>query len=121
MLNLLISILGDSFDKLRSESVEHDCIEMMEIIMELEILMFWKRDLNSKRYMQVCYDSGLENAQIDWEGRFKSVSSLIKKCHEEDKQNFKSVQEKLKEIETLKVHYLTLSRRLEVLDKVVFK
>ena len=39
ILNLLISILGDSFDSFQAVSIEIDCLDMVELIIELETMM----------------------------------------------------------------------------------
>ena len=46
MLNLLISILGDSFDRFQVSAPEIDFLEMAEALSEFETIMFWKRKMN---------------------------------------------------------------------------
>ena len=43
MLNLLISILGDSFDRFQVSAAEIDYMEMAQTLAEFETMMFWKR------------------------------------------------------------------------------
>ena len=43
MLNLLISILGDSFDRFQVIAPEIDFLEMAQTLTEFETLMFWRR------------------------------------------------------------------------------
>ena len=118
MLNLLISIVGDSFDKFRTESVELDCIEMTEFVIELENLMFWKRQDQEKAYLQICQEPKIEGSTDLWEGRVRAITTLISKCHEENKRNFKNIQDKLKEIDILKAQYQNIESRI---DKIVGK
>ena len=54
MLNLLISILGDSFGKFQEGSAEIDYMEMIETIYECEVLLFWRASINSKSYFAIC-------------------------------------------------------------------
>ena len=78
MLNLLISILGDSFESFQSESQEIDCLDMADLIIEIETLMYWKRNLNQKAYIQKCLLLEVEGTNA-WEGRIKAISMEIKK------------------------------------------
>jgi WD40 repeat protein len=113
MLNLLISILGDSFDKFRTESIELDCMEMTELVIEIENLMFWKRDLNEKRYLQICQDPKREGSSESWEGRVRAITSLISKYQEETRHNFKHIQEKLNEVDQLKTHCKSIEQKID--------
>lgn len=115
MLNLLISILGDSFDKFRTESVELDCIEMIEFVIELEDMMFWKREHNEMRYFQICQDPKVEGSNETWEGRVRAITSLIYKCQEENKNNFKTIQDKLKEVSFIKAQFTAIEQKLDKL------
>ena len=113
MLNLLISIVGDSFDKFRTESVELDCIEMIEFIIELEDMMFWKRQQNEMSYFQICQDPKIEAGNDAWEGRVRAITTLIFRCQEENKASFKNIQDKLKEIDVLKAQYSMIEQKLD--------
>jgi len=48
MLNLLISILGDAFESFQMEAGQIDVMEMADLVLEIEYLMFWKRNQNEK-------------------------------------------------------------------------
>ena len=43
MLNLLISILGDSFDRFQVSAAEIDYMEMAQTLAEFETMLFWRR------------------------------------------------------------------------------
>ena len=51
ILNLLISILGDEYDKFRIDATEIDKKEMLNGIIEIERLMFWNRNKNRYGYI----------------------------------------------------------------------
>ncbi|OMJ89768.1 hypothetical protein SteCoe_8038 [Stentor coeruleus] len=76
ILNLLISILADSFEAFQAEAEYIDCMEMAEFVSELETLMFWKRDLNSPSYFQMCR-LVVGSGQGSWEGRFNAMSGMV--------------------------------------------
>ena len=117
MLNLLISIIGDSFDKFRTESIELDCMEMTEFVIELENLMFWKREFNEKTYLQICQDVKADGNNDSWEGRVRAITSLITKFQEENRQNFKLIQDKIKDVDQLKAQYLSIEQKLDKIGK----
>ena len=48
MLNLLISILGDSFDRFQVSAPEIDFMEMAQTLAEFETMLFWKRNNEDK-------------------------------------------------------------------------
>jgi len=43
MLNLLIAIMSDTFDRVMNNIVHQDAVEMNQLILESEVLMFWNR------------------------------------------------------------------------------
>ena len=76
ILNLLISILGDSFESFQNESEEIDCLEMAEMVVEIETLMIWKRSMNQKQFIHKCQI--LEQApKKSWEGRLNAISDMV--------------------------------------------
>ena len=54
MLNLLISILGNSFSKFQLSKVQIDYKEMIDIIKEVETVMLWKRNNDKRGHLVVC-------------------------------------------------------------------
>ena len=57
MLNLLISILGNSFDKYQNSAKEIDYLEMIDAILEAEGMMLFRRKTNNYNvlnYLKVC-------------------------------------------------------------------
>jgi hypothetical protein len=77
MLNLLIAILGDAFESFLQKANEADLTEMLDLIIELEYLMIWKRDKGIEVYLQKC-DTNVDNADEDeWEGRTKALERKL--------------------------------------------
>ena len=54
MLNLLISIMGDTYAKVQESNDIANYQELTEMIIEIEKLMFWKKRLAHKHYLQQC-------------------------------------------------------------------
>ena len=89
ILNLLISILGDSFDSFQAESQQIDCLDMTELVIELEILMFWNRNIVSAKYFQHCKE--IDEHGRKWEGKLKAVIDVVNKAAKESKENYNSL------------------------------
>ncbi|OMJ67622.1 hypothetical protein SteCoe_35171 [Stentor coeruleus] len=82
MLNLLISILSDSFDKFQIEAQEIDYKEKLSLIIELESLYTIFRKTTRKGYVQLCdYDSQDENKE-KWSEDIKEIDIKIDKLSE---------------------------------------
>ena len=80
MLNLLISILGDSFDKFQISAAEIDYMEMVDVIKEIETVMIWKRHRTDKGYLIVLdlfRDQGGSD-ESKWEGKISKISKDIR-------------------------------------------
>ena len=80
MLNLLISILGDSFDRFQISAGEIDYMEMVEVIKEIETLMIWKRHRTDKAYLVVIDLVRDKDAsdESNWEGKITKISRDIR-------------------------------------------
>jgi len=51
MLNLLISIISESFDRISFEKLESDSKLRLEIILDVENCLFWNRSKEDFRYI----------------------------------------------------------------------
>jgi hypothetical protein len=79
MLSLLISILGDSFDRFMLEAVEIDHIEMAELIYDIELLLLWNKSDSRKEFMQICDSLQASYTVIGWEGTSKAIEQNVAK------------------------------------------
>ena len=77
MLNLLISILGDSFDKFHQASSEIDVKEMIEVILQIESIYLWKRPFKDRYYIHVCEEIKIDGEFDEWEGKIKVIEKKI--------------------------------------------
>lgn len=75
-LNLLISILGDSFEAFQAEAIEVDTLEMAEMVLEIETMMFWRKDNQQKHFLHRCQVSE-QAGMINWDGKMVYISKLI--------------------------------------------
>jgi WD40 repeat protein len=88
MLNLLISILGDSYDKVQLTLVESDYSQKLEVILEIEKMLFFNRNKGTRTYLHKCDVYRNEFSEMEWEGRIRliqdsmqQVSNLILKSN----------------------------------------
>lgn len=72
-LNLLISILSNTFSQVQESQVVADSQELMTMIVEAETLMFWKRNLSSKLYFQTM------ERDYDLEEETNRIEAVVKK------------------------------------------
>ena len=118
ILNLLISILGNSFDSFQAESQEIDCLEMVDLVIEIETLMTCRRKSNEKRYMQKCQDLASE-LKGNWEGRIKTILTSIKVLKKDTHDKYEALLKK--DEETQKLINTKFSEISNKLDAVLAK
>jgi hypothetical protein len=99
ILNLIISVLGNSYDKFQAEAIEIGSMEMTELILEIEIMMWWRKGLKKSEYLQVCDIIQYEGIAEAWEGRLKAISDIVEKSSRANKTNFDFIKKKLEDIE----------------------
>jgi hypothetical protein len=77
MLNLLISIIGDTFDRVQSEMVIADMKELCEMVIEIENSLYWRRNAGSKQYLQLCTTKQKEEIDVQWEGKLREIEKRM--------------------------------------------
>jgi len=90
LLNLLISIMGDSYDKILEKRDKTDALTRLEMMSEaMTYMKFLKTNYKSKRgYLVYCLSLDVEedeNAPDEWEGRINVMKKLLKQNAEETK------------------------------------
>ena len=74
LLNLLIAIMGDTYDRVRNALDVADRREMADIIVEADSIMFWGRRKGSFKYLQQCNVAESRSKDIDeWEGKTRTI------------------------------------------------
>lgn len=112
MLNLLISIMGDTYGRVQAEQELADMRELTEMVIEGEYLMFCRRNHGKKTYMQICQVEEVTNPAASPEEkiakikmRMKNIQEIINNKHEETKSELKDamggINSKLDEMTTL--------------------
>ncbi|CAG9334152.1 unnamed protein product [Blepharisma stoltei] len=119
LLNLLVSVLGDSFSRLKEITQEIDLEEMLRVIIEIETVLFWRRNHNQgkRQYMQRC-DYFQENVKKD------ALDENVKELREEIrclKQDIIELRKNAINKEWLKEEIQGLYGRLKIRDMEAFK
>ena len=92
MLNLLIAILSDSFDKFQIEALEFDYREKMDVITEIESLFLLFKSRELKGFLQLCdYDLGA-NDEEPWGGKIKEIELKIERISREVEGKYKKLE-----------------------------
>ncbi|CDW79294.1 wd-40 repeat protein [Stylonychia lemnae] len=79
LFNLIIAIMGDTYDRVQTSAACVDLKEQANLILEVEGLLHWKLDAGEERRTLICYSEDLGDEVSDsaaWEGKIKG---LIKK------------------------------------------
>ena len=94
MLNLLISIMGDTYGRVQETNDIANYQELTEMIIEIEKLMFWKKSQTEQYYMQQCdFLKGNEGEKDKVNERIKALRSqllVIEKTVSHVKNNIKN-------------------------------
>ncbi|CAG9333027.1 unnamed protein product [Blepharisma stoltei] len=76
LINLLISLMGDTFQRVKENWEIADAKEMIYMMLEVETLLFWKRNKGKKEFLQTC--SSVENLEEKEEIVNKKLINLDK-------------------------------------------
>ncbi|CAG9334281.1 unnamed protein product [Blepharisma stoltei] len=86
ILNLLISIVSDAFDKVKSDSISADARELVDMIIEIENLMITRRGRNEKKFFQVCKEYE-KDEEDEWEGKIREMQKYIEEIIENNEKD----------------------------------
>jgi len=67
LLNLVIALMGDAYEEVMSGIVEQDANDTNNLIVEMEKLFFWKRNVDKQSFFY-CMDYASEHTS-DWKSR----------------------------------------------------
>ena len=79
MLNLLISILGDSYERFQLEQTIVDIKEKARISMEYQSMMFWTNKESQLLCIRVCKSAFQDEEDQEWEGRMRFMDKKLDK------------------------------------------
>ena len=79
MLNLLISILSDTYGRVKDGQIIADSLELASMVMEVEMMLFWRRNMNEKQFLHICTvegstEIGLEDLVVN---KFRSMQEKL--------------------------------------------
>jgi WD40 repeat protein len=94
MLNLLISIIGATYERVEEKNEIADMKEMAEMILEVEIYSTWNRHKSGKYYLQMCTNKEMLDTDLSPEAKLKAIDkklgSLIQMIKSDKKASQKS-------------------------------
>ena len=73
MLNLLIAIISDTFDRVQNDLTIADSEAKIELLLEVFNVLFWKRSASRNKYIQICQEYSTEGGVEGWEGKVKAL------------------------------------------------
>ena len=77
MMNLLISIIGDTFDRVQQGIAVADLKQLGEMIYEIESLMYWNRGLKETVFMQKLSTKFGSAAEGIWDGKVREMKKAV--------------------------------------------
>lgn len=120
MLNVLISILGDSYDQFQTEKLIIDIKSRTEQVLEIEKMLFWRYSTNTVKNMHIC-DAPQKSSEFDsWEGKLAYIDKTLKKIDQKVAESSESSLNHLSELET-KLQNLenSFSHRFNFLEELI--
>ena len=77
MMNLLISIVGDTFERVQMNQAVQDASEMINLLIEIDTIFFWKRDTTKMARILACKPFSGSQSGGSWEGRMRKFFERI--------------------------------------------
>ena len=97
MLNMVIALLGDSFDEFQILAQYYDNIEMAKVILEIEQIYSLFLQNKQKKFMHICENFYAEEQDL-WQGKVVDMRLLIKNSIDESNRITEKVKEKIEEM-----------------------
>lgn len=98
MLNMIISILGDSFDEFQLNALYYDFKERTFVVYEIEQIMGLFRPVEEVGYLHICVNSNEADENL-WRGKLIDLRLNIRETGKKLSAKFKKVENKLAENE----------------------
>ena len=78
LLNLLIAIVGDTYDKVTEKKEASKLREMCEMIADYEVMVNRDNEFKVSKYIIVLrVEKAASNSNLDWEGRIATLKTHI--------------------------------------------
>lgn len=99
MLNLIINLMGETFNRVQEGKIAADTLELIGMIIEAETLLFWRRNYGRKEFLQICMeDEDTEEKRSGSLKRIWRIKSLISDLNKKVDTNQTLMIERLQEI-----------------------
>lgn len=96
MMTVVVAKISDEYERIQADSIASDTKELIDMALEVENLMFWKRGLGKKQYFQSV--KHLEKAEdMSWEGRLAALNKMIEKSNMGTQEFYEELIKKLKQ------------------------
>lgn len=81
--------MGDTYDKVQDRIAVADSKEIIDMLLEIEQVMWWRLSRNESQYLHICNDFGekMEDKILGWEGRIRSIKQVIVKIEKKVREN----------------------------------
>ncbi|OMJ92492.1 hypothetical protein SteCoe_4727 [Stentor coeruleus] len=129
MLNMIISILGDSFDEFQLKADIFNYREMAGVIIEIKCLSEWFYKIEDKcEYLHICLNA-YEDSALGWRGRVLDVRETVEEFRDFSKEHFEKMKSQTKKrfskieknFESLEKSYKNLAGRVQRNNEDVMK
>ena len=97
MMNLLISIMGDTYGRVKEEQEIADMKELTKMVIEGEYLLFCKRHRGRKTYMQICKEEEVCTVEPNLEEKIYRIKQRVKNIEGEFVEKNEAFKEEIKD------------------------
>ena len=96
-LNLLIAIMGDTFDRVQQTSENNMLKELAQIMVENELLINRKRTFGDAKYIIIIQEEKADATHESWEGRLQMLKKFMYGAVERQNKLLKNIEKKVME------------------------
>jgi WD40 repeat protein len=77
MMNLIISLMGDTYDRVQEGREVADYKELTFMCMQSEIATLWQRGVGVHSHLHLCKEVETKNLARNWQGKIREIKGLI--------------------------------------------
>mmetsp|Transcript_12688 Transcript_12688/g.12527 ORF Transcript_12688/g.12527 Transcript_12688/m.12527 type:complete len:102 (-) Transcript_12688:221-526(-) len=78
LMNLLIAIISDTYERVSSKFIEEDGKELNDLILEYEAFYVWNKNKGSSQYLHWASNNDVSIGS-EWQGRVQEISRAVSK------------------------------------------
>ena len=98
MLNLLIAIMGDTFDRVQETSENNMLKELASIMVENEMLINRHRMFGEAKYIIIIQEEKADESEVSWEGKLQYLKKYMDKTVIDQSKLLKSLEKEIVQI-----------------------